>query len=412
MQWAVLIMPINTLVGCITILITSLVLWKDYANQLVQNFINQALLLLGCWMVIIALFAENNNAAFGGLFNFLPFFVVFIAQSRLICTAAQLRRLAWLIILPSVLIVGLGIGQLFLKWYFHWKFLSIDGSSGFILDWEITKGGEPLGRMSSLFYYANVLASYLLTTFTLTMGLLVEQWQTKRSRILLLLLSAIGLINLIGLFLTGSRNAWGLALAVIVVFATYIGWRWVGAVAMWVVIAVLEASYAPPPLSTWFRKIVPSMIWLRINDELFERPVASLRTTQWEFAWNMVQQRPLTGWGLRNFSALYQDATQFFVGHPHNLPLMLAAEMGIPATLLFYSLIGWIIYAGVQWMQQVTDRADRALMFMYIVAFLSCSLFSLFDVTFFDARINTLQWLVLASIWGIVLSGQLAQPDS
>jgi O-antigen ligase len=370
----------------------------------VQNFVNQALLLLGCWMVIIALFAENNSAAFEGLFNFLPFFIVFIAQSRLIATPAQLRRLAWLMILPSVLIALLGLGQLWLHWGFHWKILSVNGSSGFIVDWTIAPGGEPEGRMASLFYYATVLASYFVTTFTLTLGLLVEQWQTQRSRWRMLLLSAIAGLNLVGLFLTDSRNAWALALAVIVVFATYIGWRWVGALAMWVVIAVLEAAYAPPPLSSWFRRIVPSIIWERINDELYHRPVAALRTTQWEFAWRMVQQRPLTGWGLRNFSALYQDATHFFVGHPHNLPLMLSAEMGIPATVLFYGLVGWMLYSGVQWLRRTTARRDRAIMFTYVVTFLACSAFSLLDVTFFDARINTLQWLILAGIWGVSLS--------
>lgn len=408
MQWAVLLMPINTLVGCVTILITSLAIWQRHANQLVQTFVNQTLLLLGCWMVIIALFAENNGAAFGGLFNFLPFFVVFIAQSRLIRTHQQLKRLAWLIILPSIVIVGLGLGQILLNWYFHWKFLSIDGSDGILLDWTITKGGNPPGRMSSLFYYATVLASYFVTTFSLTLGLWIEQWKTRRSPWMLIFLSGIGGLNLLGLFLTNSRNAWAIALALIVTYATYIGWRWVGAVAMWVIIAVLEAAFAPPPLSTWFRKIVPQAIWARINDQMFDRPIASLRISQWHFAWDMIKERPLTGWGLRNFSALYQDQTNFFVGHPHNLPLMLSAEMGVPATLLFYGLVGWILYSGVRQLQQLQDRRDRAIIFTYITTFLACTGFSLLDVTLFDARINTLQWLILASIWGVVLHRETA----
>jgi O-antigen ligase len=175
---------------------------------------------------------------------------------------------------------------------------------------------------------------------------------------------------------------------------------------MWVIIAVLEAAYAPPPLSSWFRRIVPRMIWARINDEMFERPDASLRTTQWHFAWEMIKQRPLTGWGLRNFSALYKDQTQFFVGHPHNLPLMLSAEMGVPATLLFYGLVGWIVYSGVEWIRGSGDRGDRAIVLTYVVAFMACTLFSLLDVTLFDARINTLQWLLLAGIWGVCLRAQ------
>jgi O-antigen ligase len=212
----------------------------------------------------------------------------------------------------------------------------------------------------------------------------------------------------VGLFLTNSRNAWGVALAVIMTFAAYIGWRWIVALTSWVVIAVLQAAYGPSPWRDWCRAIVPRMIWARINDDLFQnRPIASLRTTQWQFAWSMVQQRPLTGWGLRNFTPLYQAQMNYFIGHPHNLPLMLSAEMGLPATLIFYGLIGWVVYGGVKWVQtkpqSLISRDDRMIVLTYIVAFMACTVFSLFDVTFFDARINTMQWLLLAAIWGIVL---------
>jgi O-antigen ligase len=416
MQVAMLLMPINTLVGCLTIFVVAIVIWKDYANQLVQTLVNQGLLLLGCWMIILALFAQSREYSLSGLFNFLPFFIVFIAQSRLIQTPQQMRRMAWVWILPSFIIVLLGLGQLYSKWYFHWKFLAIDGSSGILLDWTIAKGGEPQGRMSSLFYYATVLASYFVTTFTLSLGLLIEQFATppqslaRSIRLRFILITFTGL-NLVGLFLTNSRNAWGLAIVVGVAFAADQGWRWLVALASWLVIAVLEAAYAPAPLRDWFRAIVPRLIWARINDDLFlNRPIASLRTTQWQFAGNMIKARPLTGWGLRNFTPLYQAQMHYFIGHPHNLPLMLAAEMGLPATLIFYTLIGWVVYGGVRWIYRTAPSGDRTIVFTYVVAFLACTLFSLFDVTFFDARINTMQWLLLAAIWGVVLNPKVAPP--
>jgi O-antigen ligase len=417
MQLAILVMPINTLVGCVAILLVSLFVWKDYANQVVQNLVNQGLLLLGCWMVILALFAQSREYSLSGLFNFLPFFIVFIAQSRVIQTPKQLHRLGWLLILPSFIVVLLGLGQLYSKWYFHWKFLSIDGSSGILLDWMVTRGGEPPGRMSSLFYYATVLASYFVTTFTISLGLLVAEFQqgakrfSKRVFNRFVLITFVGL-NWVGLFLTNSRNAWGVALGVLVAFAAYIGWRWVVALVSWMVIAVLEAAYAPSPLREWFRSFVPRMIWARINDDLFlNRPIASLRVTQWKFAWSMIQHRPLTGWGLRNFTPIYQAKMDFFIGHPHNLPLMLSAEMGIPATLIFYAIIGWAVFVGVKCLKELAPGRDRTMLFTYIVAFMACTVFSLFDVTFFDARINTIQWLLLAAIWGVVLKPKPALPE-
>jgi O-antigen ligase len=151
--------------------------------------------------------------------------------------------------------------------------------------------------------------------------------------------------------------------------------------------------------------VVPRWIWARINDDLFlNRPVASLRTSQWKFAWHLVQQRPLTGWGLRNFTPLYNAEMQFYIGHPHNVPLMLMAEMGIPATLIFYGMVGWVMYRGVMWVREarwVVGAADRAITVTFLTVFLACTLFSFFDVTFFDVRINTLNWLILAAIWGV-----------
>jgi O-antigen ligase len=413
-QAAVLIMPFSTFIGCVAILVVSLAIWQRAANPLIQSLLNQGLLLLGAWMVIIALFAQHQDYALSGLFNFLPFFVVFIAQSWLIRTPAQLRRLAWLLVLPSVLIALLGFCQLSLNWYFHWQVLNIGKSDGIILDWLVHRGGRPIGRMSSLFYYATVLASYFVITVTLGVGLLVEEWKTRKRALVLMGLGLIVALDAIALVLTDSRNAWGLALGVCLAFAVYLGWRWLVGAVTGAVLAVLMAAYGPSPLGEGLRWIVPRWIWARITDELFlNRPIATLRITQWKFAISMIQQRPLTGWGLRNFTPLYEAQMQFYIGHPHSLPLMLAAEMGIPATLIFYGLIGWVVLSGVLWLRQApVDWADRTIVFTYLVAFFACTVFSLSDVPIFDARINTMGWLILAGIWGIVLNPKLSDQAS
>jgi O-antigen ligase len=49
----------------------------------------------------------------------------------------------------------------------------------------------------------------------------------------------------------------------------------------------------------------------------------------------MMLNRPLTGWGLRNFTPLYQAKMNVWLGHPHNIFVMLLGEIGIPGTILF-----------------------------------------------------------------------------
>lgn len=121
-----------------------------------------------------------------------------------------------------------------------------------------------------------------------------------------------------------------------------------------------------------------------------------------------MQQRPGLGWGLRNFTPLYQAQTGFILGHPHNLPLMLLAEVGIPATMLFLGLVGWVLAEGIQYWQSLgrlqksgqPETGDRLIYFSFLIAFCSIAIFSLFDVTLFDARVNIMGWMLLIGIWG------------
>jgi O-antigen ligase len=101
-----------------------------------------------------------------------------------------------------------------------------------------------------------------------------------------------------------------------------------------------------------------------------------------------------------------------WLGHPHNLLLMFTAETGIPATLLFCSLISWVLAQSVLLLRVWSDVAppadryqwhqDKLILFTYLVAFAGCTLFNLFDVTLFDLRVNTLGWLLLSAICGVV----------
>lgn len=400
-------------------------LWAKYANQFVQSLLHQLLLILGAWMVIIALFADRRDFALLGLANFLPFFIAFIAQSRLFRSVQQLRQIAWLLVIPSIPMSLFAIGQILWGWGFHFKLLSM-GGDGILLDLLLRSGGEPAGRASSLFYYATILASYLVVTFTVSFGLWVEAIgfsKTARSEspfplILKLPLplqqflrhpvvhhSGLGLLvglNCTALFLTQSRNAWAIAVAVIFVFSIGLGWRKLMALMLAGLASVMAAAYGSEPIGSWARSIVPRMIWARINDDLFlDRPTASLRITQWRFAIGLIEKRPWTGWGLRNFSSLYESATGFFVGHPHSLPLMLSCEMGIPATLLFYGVVGSVVVGSLRQvhLRQLGSR-DRTTHLTLTIAFLCCTAFSFFDVPIFDARINLLGWMLLAALWG------------
>ncbi len=389
-------------------------------------------------MILSAILAYHPPDAWLGLANFLPFFIVFAALSELIQTPNQLRRIAYILVASSVPVVLIGFGQQFWGWAGQ---VQVFGS---IVTWTIAPGGSPPGRMASIFFYANVLASFLVVSLILNLGLLIEASLSPQSASgkqkdleishfsstilrspfpiphlrIVLALALAG--NAIALVFTNSRNAWAVAILACLAFALYLGWRWLLTGVAIVAGSILGAAFAPSPLREGLRAIVPAFFWARLTDQLYpNRPFAELRTTQWKFAWSLAQQRPWLGWGLRNFSPLYQSQMQFFIGHPHNLLLMLAAETGLPATLLLLALVGGVVFQGVSllyhWKAFVTienflpptplqDSRDRLILFTYLTAFLGCTLFSLLDITLFDVRINLLGWLLLAGICGLVFA--------
>ena len=223
---------------------------------------------------------------------------------------------------------------------------------------------------------------------------------------LLLGVAVVG--NLAALILTNSRNAWAIAVGAGIAFAIYQGWRWLVAGVSAIAISIVTAAFGPAPIQQWLRQIVPSYFWQRLTDQLYpNRPEETLRITQWQFAWELTQQRPWTGWGLRNFSSLYQSKMHVWLGHPHNLFLMLTAEIGIPATLVFCGCVAWVLYRGIQtllYSNVLITRKERLVFFSYLVAFFACIVFNTVDVTIFDFRLNTLTWLLLAAICGMIYS--------
>ncbi len=440
-QLGVLIFPVIPILGALGIFLGLIGTYKQKTSEILRCPVNRGFAILSVLLIITAVFANNRIEAFLGLGNFLPFFIFFAAFSRLIQTPTQLRQLSWMIVISSIPVIFLGLGQQFLGWSGIVQLQPVFG-------WVLEPTGNPPGRMASVFMYANILACYLTIVFILALGLYIEgrssatdcvtdltdrrqknELPMPNYRFLFLTFAVVG--NAVCLIFTNSRNAWGLAVLAAVAFAVYAGWKKLLIMVFSAVGAVFLSAFGPQPLRQYLRTIIPAFFWARLTDEMFpNRPTATLRTTQWQFAWSMTQQRPWTGWGLRNFTPLYEAQMHEWLGHPHSLILMLTAETGIPVTLFFLGLVGWILARGVlllvNWrshfhvdtqqqeieengISNITNRVicqdvnsgDRLIFFSYLLAFAACTLFNTVDVTLFDLRVNTISWLLLAAICGI-----------
>ena len=404
LQASIFILPLFPALGELGLLWILIRIAIAYFPKIINNPINRAWGILSIWFIINSFLAYQPSEAFLGLANFLPFFALFASLNIVICNPNQLRRISWLLVIPTLPIVILGLGQLYFNWH----------SPAFIktlLGWELVPQGIPVGRMSSVFIYANFLAIYLAIAFILGLGLWLDIWKKstlKNRSYLLLLLSIILLADAAGLGLANSRNAWGIAFLGCMAFAIYLSWYWLVSAVTAIGTAILWASFGSFWGQKWLRKIVPIFIWGRLSDSMYpDRPRETLRITQWEFCWSKIQENPIIGWGLRNYTPLYLEATNFWFGHPHNLFLMLGMEIGIIASLVFCVIVAWILAQAILFLRrskknsQLATKSDRLILFSYILAFSCCILFNLLDVTIFDLRINTLGWILLSAIYGV-----------
>ena len=234
-QLGLLILPLIPWLGALGLVLASVITWQQQHHKIIHRFLNWGLATIASLLVITAAVANERSVALLGLFNLLPFFGVFAAFSALIQTPAQLRQLSWIMVVTSVPVVMLGLGQLFLDWLSPLQLQ--------VLGWVISPKGNPPGRMASVFMYANILAGYLVIVFILGLGLWIENYQTWAPSLLVKwtrrlphlplivwlrwgFLSVAVFGNLVALILTNSRNAWVIAVCASLAFAFYQGWRW------------------------------------------------------------------------------------------------------------------------------------------------------------------------------------------
>lgn len=400
-ELGLLIFLFSPLLGILSFLWVLQITWRQQFQSIINRPLNKGFAILTLILIVSVIFAHDKQTAALGLPNFLPYFLVLAGFSSLFQTINQLRRIGWILVIASIPIVIIGLGQLFLGLDLKIRFLWI------VVEWFTPAGGNPPGRMSSIFMYANTLAGYFVIVFILSLGLWLDKWRQvknlKSSSVLFLTLAV--LLDFAGLILTNSRNAWVIAIIACFAYAVYQGWRLIVAGVTFVATSVTLAAFAPLPVASIFRKFIPAFFWARLNDQMYsDRPIAMMRTTQWEFAWSLTQERPWTGWGLRNFTQLYEAKMNIWLGHPHNFFLMLAAETGLPATILFTSLLAWILIAGVKLLltSKNIDKEDKLIFFSYLLVFASLILFNTVDVSIYDVRLNTLWWLLLSAICGVI----------
>jgi O-antigen ligase len=395
---AAALIPVNLAPSLLLALVGTIQGYTRYGGAILRDPLFGLAALLSLAAVGVAFWGEDWRLSLPGMFNYWPFLLMLPAFADALASRGSgtefhpvgRRRLAQVLVLGSGLMLLLGWGEVLWGWqgHFFWGPVWITGVAG----------GE---RPAAAFTSPNTLAIYLVIHLCLAAGLWLDRADRDWPQ-------AVGLGAVLGLgslllLLTASRNGWGVGgLALVIGLALRRCWWGIG-ILVGIGLAGLAAAWDWPG----WRAVVPRLIWSRLADTFDPQALyfssTANRLDAWQFALQMVQERPLTGWGWQSFAALYnaQDPPEL-LGHCHNLYLHLAAEGGIPLLLGHLILWGWILARG--W--HAWRRSQESVLLGMLLALTAFFASGLLDVVMLDGRIHLLVTLLLGAVWGASLERQ------
>jgi O-antigen ligase len=385
------------------LLLVALVLGSRHRTSPLDDATNRVLLAASALMVLGCFGASSGWLAWVGLGNWLPFFWAFWGFQPYLASAAARRRVGLMLVAGTVPVLVTGIGQLALGWSGPLQIFS-----GAVI-WHLTPGGNPEGRLSGLFDYANIAGSWLALVWPFALAALVQPRLNWGQR-----LAAIGIAAAVVacIALTDSRNAWGALVLAVPLVAGPSRSLWVVPLLLLLLVPVGLASLpgVPAALRKPAQALVPEVIWGRLNDLEYagRRPLAITRISQWGVALGLVAERPWLGWGAAAFSVIYPLRTAgIWHGHPHNLPIDLAVSFGVPVAVLLVGVVLWLLIRSARAGMAAGVLFDRA---WWAAALVLVALHAT-DIPLYDSRINVAGWVLLAGIRSFLLPAGSGRPD-
>jgi O-antigen ligase len=397
----VITLPYTTL-GAIPVAVGLFLIIRKNIPAIRADRLNKVLTCLSLAIVAISFLSIDYLESLVFTVNIFPFFVFFAGYQYLFKQPDALRKLAWVMILFSIPIVMMGFGQIWGNW-------SLDLRAGSVQILDVRKLGMPPGRMASIFYHANALANYLQPISILAMGLWSDLYsrfkrEPKLFAAKLYFLSCYVVMTLLALILTSARTGWLTMVLSILAIVIYQKWYWLIGIVSMMLSLIFGAAYAPDPAKNGLRQIVPSYFWARINDQMYpNRPTADTREYIFQFAGQLIAERPWSGWGLQTFGNLYRAKTGLYINHPHNLLLSLSYGLGIPITIFLMAVMGYIFFVAIRGFCCLPDRwqAEQSIIFTYIVAAIGAIGMNMTDITIFVLPLNFLFWSILIAVYAI-----------
>ncbi len=314
-----------------------------------------ALLALVIFVAASTVWAANRGAAVASTIRLLWWIAVAL---RVACDDVPPRAIALALLSGLLLQAAIGVAQFAVQ---HHLGLSVLGELPIDLAYPgvsvISAGGPPLIRLYGLSGHPNVIGGYAAIALLMGVGVLRERRK---------LWWGVWLIGLMVVLLTFSRSAvLGLLIGLIVIALARRPNRR-GALLLFasggLVVAIFAVLFAPLILSRLSGGVATEQVSI---DE---------RVGQTALAWQLFSEWPLTGVGAGNFTEYNAPNAVTQVMRVHNVPLLIASELGLPGLALWLLSVAAVIVAAVRSGRETT-AVWSSLMTSALITMLVISLF-------------------------------------
>lgn len=263
-------------------------------------------------------------------------------------------------------------------------------------NWLTAGGGEvinPNSLAGAISFFPPLLVSLLWDNDSYYKAFLRATEAKKRKNGYKALLVIALILTLLVLFLTGSRGAILGTFAGILLVACVRDKRILKGSLILLGVGLIVGGF-------FFRNEIVQLISLSdINADL---PTLQYREEIWNYSLRLIRDFPITGVGLDNFDSVlrghYFYQTEIFgiryIAHSHNTFLAVAVELGLPALILFSSLIGsFFAMAFYNWKHSGSLR--RVVSLGLAAGMLSFLIFGLMDAFTLGKNLGIFFWIYL-----------------
>lgn len=133
---SLLILPFQTFLGILILVYISYQASVKNWSQIKNSSLTLGFIFLSLLLIVSSIFAYKSGEAWLGIVHFLPFFWVFLSLRTIVKTYEQLYTIVWSLILSSIIVVLIAIGEI----NFHWVTIDIIYK---LFGWQLTGEGIP-----------------------------------------------------------------------------------------------------------------------------------------------------------------------------------------------------------------------------------------------------------------------------